>query len=441
MRRLWPLLLAAQTAVAAEQDVRVRADYLHLTADEGQASGQAFGYGLRARFVDLAQLLGGSLELHFDGRAREDLARESGTRRSIAEARLGLHEAGPVSVDVGRIPFGEGTSLLLVDGGAVAIEYTDGLVHRVAGGLRATFDDFTPDRDRPTAATALELRTDWVDAAASASWTRDRLAPSGREDDEQQRDVVNAATRVLLVPTSQVWVYAAGEVADVAAWAVPADDPRTWILTEEGYALTQGYGQIGYRPWKPLRFDVSYLFLASRFGTGGGTERFQDVAARVRVRLWRRLRAMVRGRYRLRDRLVVDGDGYDTAPDRGTRLQAGAELSDIAGTGLAVAATSMIDQSERRSTFAYTVDAGHRGPWWSAFAGWRSTVRDVDDDFGRFAGSTDVAALDPYSRTVQTAAHLRAGVFHDVFDLHVSADHDLETKQTLLFASGSARWR
>ena len=441
MRRLWPLLLAAQTVVAAEQDVRVRADYLHLTADESQAAGRAVGYGLRARFEDLARVWGGSLELHFDGRAREDLAREAGTRRSIAEARLGLREAGPVSVDLGRIPFGEGTSLLLVDGGAVALEYADGLVHRVAGGLRAAFDDLTPDRDRPTAATALELRRDWVDAAASASWTRDRVAPSGREADERQRDVVNAATRVLLVPTSQVWVYAAGEVADVAAWAVPADDPRTWTITEEGYALTQGYGQLGYRPWRPLRLDASYLFLASRFGTGGGTDRFQDVAARVRAQPWRWLRAMMRGRYRLRDRLTVTRDGYGTAPDTATRLQAGAELSDIAGTGLAVAATVMVDQGERRSTLAYTADVGHRGRWWTAFAGWRSTVRDVDDDFGRFSDPGDVAALDPYSRTVQTAAHLRAGLFHDAFDLHVSADHDLETAQTLLFATGSARWR
>jgi len=435
------LLAFAVTGLAAEQDVRVRADYLHLTAGEGQAPGQAVGYGLRARLEGLADLLDGTLEIHADGRAREDIERPEATRRSLAEARLSLRDAGPFTVDLGRIPFSEGTALLTIDGGAVAVRYAPELVHRLAGGLRGELDDLSPDRDRPAAATSLTLRLDRVDASASASWTRDRVAPSGREGDERQRDIVNAATRALVLPTEQVWLLVAGEVADVAAWAVPSQEPRTWELSEAGYAITQGYGQVGYRPWRPLRLDASYVFLASRFGTGGGTDRFQDVAARIRWRLFGTLRVMSRARLRFRDRVAVTGDGFDTVPDESLRLQAGLDLADVAGTGLALAGTAILDRGRRHETFAYTADVGHRGPWWSAFAGWRSTVRDTDDDFGTHAASTDVAALDPYSRTVQQAVNLRAGVNASAFDLHVSADRDLQTRQTLLFTQGSVRWR
>ncbi len=437
MRVLLTVLLVT-TAAAVEQDLRVRSDYFQLTeSGEGSPGGQQVGYGLRGDVSGLAKFFGGDLELHLDGRAREDLTRPRGSRRHVDELRLRLDEAGPVSVDVGRVPFGEGVALLLVDGAALELAYTDWLTHTVAGGWRADFDDPTPDADRPTAATALAARTEWFDAAASFSWTHDRVGPSGR-DGEVQRELFDAALRALVLPADTVWLLATGEVADVAAWAVPVSDPRTWTWTEEGYAITQAYGQVGWRPVRPLKLDAGYLFVASRFGTGGGTERFQDVTARARWRALRDLSLMARGRYRFRDRLVVDGDGYGTEPEAATRAQPGVDVHDVADTGLRASGSAVLDRGDRHGKLAYTAEVGHRGPWWTASIGWRGTVRDPDDSSETYGGAN---ALDPYSRNVRQAAYLRAGTYTGLVDAWASVDQDLESKQTMLFVQVGARWR
>lgn len=427
-------------------DVRLRTDYLHLTAEDPQVAGQLVGYGLRLR----AEY--DRFGVHFDGRAREDLLRANGTRRSIAEARASV-ELGRFSIEVGRIPFGEGAAMLLVDGGAATVRWQPWFTQALALGVRGEFEDLTPDRDRPTVATSVNLRGDHVETSGSVSVTGERAAPSGRDHDERQYQVANAAGRVLWLPSTQVWVFASGEAADFVAWALPADDPRSWTIDPEDredsqasssrdrFPHLQAYGQVGYRPWKPLRLDTSYVYLASRFASAGNTEHFQDVATRVRWRALRDVRLMVRARFRLRERLVIEDGAQSTTPDRALRLQGGVDVHDIADTGLAATASGMFDRGERRQTIHYAADAGHRGPWWSALVGWRSTLRDVDDDFGPFAARSDVAALDPYSRSVQTAVTAQASVFHGAWDAHASGDYDLETQQAMVFAQTSVRWR
>ncbi len=449
MRRLLPLLLGLAPAVAAgvEQDVRARTDYLHLTdGADGAPGAQLWGYGLRARLRQLADLLGGDLELHVELRAREDLLRAAGTRRGVPEARLTLRDAGPFTLSVGRFGVGEGTALLLVDGAELAARVHDAVELALAGGLRAEDDDLTPDADRPVVAGTARVRIDdWLDGAASASWGRERFAPPNRAaEGQRQRDVIDAALRLLVVPTPTTWIFASAETADVAAWSVPAGDPRTWLLTDQGFALTQVYVQAGHRPWRPLKLDAGWLLQASRFAAAGSTDRFQDITARARWRALPGLRLMARGRARLRDRLVLEDDGGQSTQDElAWRAQGAVELTDAFDLGLAANLGAVHDHEPTRSQTALTGELGWQGAPGHAFAGLRTTLRDPDDTFSTFTPEAPGAqvALDPYSRTVEMAAYARAAAHARWGYVAAQVDYDLAAAQLLAFTQVGVAWR
>ena len=440
------LVLASAPALAVEQDVRLRADYFHLTAgQDGGPGAQLFGYGLRARLVDLAPLPAGVLELGVEGRAREDLARERGTWRGLSEARLTLRDVGAFSVTAGRFGFGEGIAVLRVDGGEVAAQVHPAVRVSMAGGLVADDEDLTPDADRPVVARAVTVRVDdWLDGAASASWSRVREAPAAREaEGETQRDVLDAAARVLVIPTDTTWAFASLDLADVASWTVPPDDPRTWSATAQGFALTQIYGQAGYRPVRPLRLDVGWIWQASRFAAVDSTDHFQDASGRVRWRFAPGMQAMARGRARVRDRRVVDGEVEATQAEISTRAQAAIDASDLFDLGLAVNVGALHDRSPSRNQTALTGEAGWQGIAGHAFGGFRTTLRDPDDTFSTFTPDEPGAtvALDPYSRTVEMAAFGRAALQARWGYVQASVDYDLQAAQWMAFTQTGVVWR
>ena len=194
-----------------------------------------------------------------------------------------------------------------------------------------------------------------------------------------------------------------------------------------------------YRPWRPLKLDLSYLLSASRFATGAGTDRFQDLAGRSRWRAMRGVRLLVRGRYRVRDRLVVTEDGFGAEPEAAMRGQVGLRLDRILGSGAYADGGAILDRGGRHGKTSYFTEAGHQGPWWQAGVGWRGTVRDPDDGLESTAGGAP--ALDPYSRNVRQAAYLRVGAYGAWLDGYLSVDHDLEAEQTMVFAQVGTRWR
>lgn len=441
----------ALPAHALEQRGRVRVDYQHLTeSSDGAPDAQLVGYGLRWSGKDLARLGDMTLELHFDGRAREDLVRDRGTRREIAALNAVLRDVGPVDLRLGRFAFGEGTGFLLVDGGEVEVEYTDYLAQSFVGGLRAEFDDLTPDRDRPTVGTALRGRVgEWLDAAATVSYTRERYAPGGREDEgEHDRDILTAAARALAFPHPTVWLFVSAEVSQLGGYSIPPDDPTLWSYEDRGFSLVQGFAQVGYRPIKPLKLDLAYLLSDTRFAAPSEEDVFQDISARVRWRFYEQFRAMGRVRLRARDRVSEMDDGGRTTliveSERGTRFQAGVDLADILDTHIGVNASWLMDTGGYHDKQSFTGEAGYDdGVALFGYVGYRTTIRDPGDEFSSFSGDGDAPdTVYPYARAVTQAAYMRAGWRRNLFFAQLTADQDLGGGgQTLVFAQTGYGWR
>lgn len=427
------LLVSAIPADAFEQRGRARTDYLHLTADEFDS--QLVGYGLRWRARGIDAPLATTLEMGVSGRAREDLTRDVGTRRHVDELRLTLRDLGPVTATIGRFAFGEGTGFSLIDGGQLEVRYADGLTHALAGGFAADFDEIALDSSRPVVGTSLGLRLDdWLYAHASGSYARERVAPPGRDDElSVNRDVYAATGRVEVFPSPRTWLIASAEWADRGAYALRPDDPEAWNLEDKGFSVSQLFAQAGWRPWRPLRLDVSYLRDASRFAAPDETDRFEDVSGRVRWQFWRRFRLVSR----VRARKTRDNFGAKTA----FRSQIGLDLADIAGAGFGVAGSYIDDRGGAYTTRALTAELGYddrRAIY--AYGGWRSTARDRDDDATSFPGSDD-APVYAYSRTVRHAAYARAGAYVGDFFGQFTADRDLVSGQLMVFTQVGVGWR
>ena len=452
------LLGASKPDDGPRQRGRMRTDYLHVTtADTDGPAAQLIGYGLRYSVTRLRPptALGGTVEVHFDGRAREDLAREEGTRQHLTLANVAWRDVGPLSLTLGRQSFGEGTGFLLADAARLDVRYAPWISQAFLAGLSADYDDFTPDRDRPAAGSAIDVRVDdWLEARASGTFARERVVPTGHDaGGERTLDVVTAAGHVGLYPSRTLWLFASGEVANASVYAVPyyaADtDPRQWNLNTTGINVAQLFTQIGYRPTRPLKLDLSYLLDANRFAAPQEEDRYQDLSARARWRFWRRFRVMARLRGRVRSR--VDGEGE--ADDQGlqspgthsesltVRAQLALDLADIAGTGAGVSASYLHDEGDRYTTRAVVAEAGydnHRGVF--AYAGWRSTARDRDDGASSFPGS-DRPPVYVYARAVSHALYMRGGARWDRFYGLVCADWDRLADQLSVFAQLGVAWR